>query len=144
MVNEIMEKAKEYQFPLYMAFVDYEKAFDSSKHEAVIKSLHSIGVDQAYINVLLNIYDTGRTEQLRTDTIGEEFGIEKGVRQGDNLSPNLFKAALEEIFKRTELNETGIQINDELLNNLRFADAIVLFANTRQGRTRANHKELEH
>ena len=64
--------------------------------------------------------------------IGEVFDIEKGVRQGGNPSPNLFTATLEEIFKRTELGETAIQIDGKLLNNLRFADDIELFANTRQ------------
>ena len=54
------------------------------------------------------------------------------MRQGDNLLPNLFAAALEEIFKRTELDQMGIQINGELLKNLRFSDDIALFAKTRQ------------
>ena len=51
----------------------------------------------------------------------------KGVRQGDTLSPVMFTAALEEIFRRMEV-EVGININGERMNNLRFADDIILFA----------------
>ena len=51
----------------------------------------------------------------------------KGVRQGDTLSPVMFTAALEEIFRRMEV-EAGININGERMNNLRFADDIILFA----------------
>ena len=43
-VSQVLEKSIEYQIPLYMVFVDYEKAFDSIKYKAVFKALeqHSI------------------------------------------------------------------------------------------------------
>ena len=31
-IRIIMEKAREYNVPLYMAFIDYKKAFDSVRH----------------------------------------------------------------------------------------------------------------
>ena len=51
----------------------------------------------------------------------------KGVRQGDTLSPVMFTATLEEIFRRMEV-EVGININGERMSNLRLADDIILFA----------------
>ena len=51
----------------------------------------------------------------------------KGVLQGDTLSPIIYIAAVEEIFKRIEW-ESGININGVRLNNLRFADDIIPFA----------------
>ncbi|HEG7136645.1 TPA: hypothetical protein SFG11_002777, partial [Staphylococcus aureus] len=61
--------------------------------------------------------------------ITDEFKIEKGVRQGDCLSPILFTAVLEEVFKELEWEGKGIRINGEYISHLRFADDIVLFAN---------------
>ena len=55
----------------------------------------------------------------------------KGVRQGDTLSPVLFTAAVEEIFKRMNI-EAGININEVRLSNLRFADDIKLFAESEE------------
>ncbi|CAH2208700.1 jg18087, partial [Pararge aegeria aegeria] len=46
------------------------------------------------------------------------------VRQGDVISPKLFTAALEDVFKRLDRNELGININDEYITQLRFADDV--------------------
>ena len=123
---QVLEKSNEYNMPLYMAFVDYEKAFDSLQHPAVFDALKKHGVEEKYINIMKEIYNNG-TAQVRTESLSRKFKILKGVRQGDTLSPVLFTAALEEIFRRME-TETGIKINGELLSNLRFADDIILFA----------------
>ena len=126
-INQILETAEEYKIPICMAFIDYEKAFDSIEHTAVFQALEKQGVESRYINILKNAYNNG-TAQIKTDSVSEKFKIDRGVRQGDTLSPNLFIAALEEIFKRTDLQEKGIKINGERMSNLRFADDIVLFA----------------
>ena len=113
-----------------MAFVDYEKAFDSIQHKAIFKALKQHGVEDNYINILKETYDGG-TAQVRTDTVSRKICIMKGVRQGDTLSPVMFTAALEEIFRRIEY-ETGININGDCLNNLRFADDIILFTESEE------------
>ena len=129
-VTQVLEKASEYQIPLYMAFIDYEKAFDSIKHKTVFDALTKQGVQTKFINILKKAYNGG-TAQIRTDIMSEKVKIMKGVRQGDTLSPILFTAALEEIFRRVDIRE-GVSINEEKLNNLRFADDIILLANTEE------------
>ncbi|XP_045484950.1 uncharacterized protein LOC110996663 [Pieris rapae] len=62
---------------------------------------------------------------------GGIINIERGVRQGDPLSPKLFSAVLEEIFKKLSWDKYGLMINGERLNHLRFADDLILFASTR-------------
>ncbi|GBP79249.1 Craniofacial development protein 2 [Eumeta japonica] len=57
---------------------------------------------------------------------GEEFQIAKGVRQGDPLSPKLFSAILESVFRDLEWEKDGINIDGKKLNHLRFADDLVL------------------
>ena len=62
--------------------------------------------------------------------MGKPFKIENGVKQGDPLSPPLsrilFCAALEEIFRKLKWEKMGMKINAKYLNNLRFADDVVL------------------
>ena len=50
------------------------------------------------------------------------------MRQGDTISPKLFTAALEDVFRTLNWENQGIMIDGEQLNHLRFADDIVLFA----------------
>ena len=125
-VMQVLEKTNEYRIPIHMAFVDYEKAFNSIQHKAVFEALQQHGVHKKYINILKEMYKGG-TAQIRTETLSRKIKITKGVRQGDTLSPVMFTSALEEIFKRVNI-ETGVKINGERLSNLRFADDIILFA----------------
>jgi len=57
-----------------------------------------------------------------------EIPVRRGVRQGDTISPKLFTAALEDMFRKLDWEEYGIKIDGEKLHHLRFADDIVLFA----------------
>ena len=48
------------------------------------------------------------------------------MRQGDTISPKLFTACLEYVFKELEWEDYGVNINGEKLNHLKFADDLVL------------------
>ena len=56
-----------------------------------------------------------------------EFKIKKGERQGCVLSPNLFNLYTEKIFREVE-DMNGVNIGGVNINNLRYADDIVLLA----------------
>lgn len=59
----------------------------------------------------------------------EEANIEKGVRQGCNLSPTLFNLYIENTLKKLREDEIGgIKINDMLVQMLSFSDDIALIA----------------
>lgn len=128
-INQLIEKMHEYNRPLCVAFIDYEKAFDSVELPSVMKALQDQGIEQNYINVMWNIYKKSTTS-LRLHRESERFHIQRGVRQGDTISPKLFTACLQEIFRTLDWEEKGININGEYLSNLRFADDIILVAET--------------
>jgi hypothetical protein len=56
----------------------------------------------------------------------DPFRIEKGVRQGDTISPKLFTATLEEAFRKIDWTGFGISINNGPLTNLRYADDVAI------------------
>ena len=62
----------------------------------------------------------------------EKIRIKRGVRQGDTISPKLFTATLESIFRRLNWENKGVKIDGEFLSNLRFADDIFLCTETLQ------------
>ena len=62
----------------------------------------------------------------------EKSWIKTGVSQGDTISPKLFTATLESIFRRLNWENEGVKIDGEFLSNLRFADDIFLCTETRK------------
>ena len=130
-IREVISRTKEYAQPLAIAFIDYEKAFDSVYPEAVIDALYQQGIDPAYIATLTNIYREAQAV-VNLHEVSPEFSTTKGVRQGDSISPKLFTATLENVFRKLSWEGKGLNINGEHLNHLRFADDIVLIANSSQ------------
>ena len=130
-INQLKEKCREYNIPLCVAFVDYEKAFDSVQTQAILTSLQEQGIEDVYIEILKDIYtDSSVTVHLHKES--EKIRIKRGVRQGDTISPKLFTATLESIFRRLNWEHKGVKIDGEFLSNLRFADDIFLCTETPQ------------
>jgi hypothetical protein len=127
-IKEVISRTNEYTLPLSLAFIDFEKAFDSIMPQAITNALTEQGVDKTYIQLLNDINKEAKAAvKLHKET--REFSVRKGVRQGDSISPSLFTATLEHVFRRLNWDKYGLCINGERLNNLRFADDIVLIAN---------------
>lgn len=128
-INQVIEKTHEFNQRLYVAFIDYKKAFDSIEHNFMLKALENIGINPKYIRILYEIYRNSKAI-VKTEIEGETFRVKRGVKQGDPISPKLFTCTLEAIFRGLSWSKKrkGININGRLLSNLRFADDIVLFA----------------
>ena len=55
--------------PLCLAFVDYEKAFDSVERTAISNALYEQGLNETYIKLIENIYANGTSVvRLHKDT----------------------------------------------------------------------------
>ncbi|MEL7307279.1 MAG: reverse transcriptase family protein, partial [Pseudomonadota bacterium] len=132
-MNQLMEKTREYNLPLYVAFVDYEKAFDSVKHKDLFAALHNQGIRGKIYRLLELIYSKAKA-RIKLETLGRKFSVKRGVRQGDPLSPKLFSAVLEEVFRNCDWPDSvGLPIDGEILHCLRFADDLVLFSPNSEG-----------
>ena len=111
--------------------MDYEKAFDSVQTEAILTSLQEQGIEDAYIEILKDIYsDSSVTVHLHKES--EKIRINIGIRQGDTVSPKLFTATLKGIFRRLNWENKGVKIDAEFLTIIRFADDIFLCTETPQ------------
>ena len=49
------EKWNAFNIPLYIGYIDYQKAFDSIEHEAILKALRKTGINETYITILEDI-----------------------------------------------------------------------------------------
>ena len=62
---------------------------------------------------------------LHTDS--KKLRLQRGVRQGDNISPRLFTSCLQDaVFGKINWKDRGIKIDGEYLSHLIFTDDLVL------------------
>ncbi|GFN78576.1 endonuclease-reverse transcriptase [Plakobranchus ocellatus] len=105
---------------------DYEKAFDSVEHAAIVQALRKVNINEKYVTMIENICK-GATAEIHMDNQISEVLIQRGVRQGNSISAKLFITVIEQVFKEADL-KYGININGEYLRDLRFTDDVVLYA----------------
>lgn len=128
-LNELISRSAEYNFDLYLIFIDYSKAFDSIEYGAVWQALSRQGVHSKIVNVLRNIYSKAQVfVKLGSEKVPINIG--RGVRQGDPLSPHLFNAVLQDCLSTVNWENYGININGRRLNHLRYADDLVLISHS--------------
>ena len=96
-VNQLKEKCRKYNIPLCIAFVDYEKAFDSVQTQAVLTSRQEQVREDVYIELMKEIY-TNSSTTVHLHKESNKINTRRGVRQGDTISPKLCTAALESIY----------------------------------------------
>ena len=88
-----------------IGFIDYGKAFDSMEHPDLFQALREIGINERYVCILEDSHGCNISYLFRT------VMLYMGVRQGDTLSPKVFKATMETIFKNY------LWMKEEYLNN---------------------------
>ena len=118
---------------VFACFVDFHKAFDKVIHTGIRIKLLEIGVSSRFYSVIKNMYLETRSCIKIHDKITEFFQTKLGVKQGDNLSPNLFKIfinSLPDYFTRTR---DPIMLDGKLINCLMYADDIVILSNSAEG-----------
>ena len=75
---------------LFIAFIDYQKAFDTVWRAGLWLKLINEGVSGKFLNVIKDMYSKSKSCVLLNNEKSEHFGSYAGVRQGEILSPLLF------------------------------------------------------
>lgn len=130
----ILEQSLEWNSPLYINFVDFEKAFDSVDGETLWRLLSDYGVPEKITRIIRNSYEGMTCRVVHGGKLTEAFHIRTGVRQGCLLSPFLFLLAIDWIMKTSSVERhNGIQWTPwTQLDDLDFADDIALLSHTQQ------------
>ena len=125
----ILEKAKERNQPLYFCFIDFTKAFDMVQHDQLWMIMLEMGFPPHLVQLMRNLYSQQRAAVRVANLVSTWFKVKKGVRQGCNLSPCLFNILAEHVMRKALQGfRGGFKIGGRIINNLRYADDIVLVA----------------
>jgi len=143
-VKQIMEKRKEHNLPLFLLFIDYEKAYDNVNRDRLWKVMDN-KIPNYLLNTIKCIYSNTKIIIKFNDGISETIHINKGVRQGCGLSQVLFNIYINKIVQEFKtVIKKDIQLNKrKLVNTILYADDQILMA-TSEGdlQTMAHHLNL--
>lgn len=127
----IVEQSVEWRSPLYLVFVDFEKAFDTLNHSSIWNALECKGVPQKLIRLIRELYNGASCRVSLNKKLSENIIITQGVRQGCTLSPLLFNVILDVIMRSVTESKRGITWGLQgKLDDLDFADDICLLSHT--------------
>ena len=83
---------------VWIATVDFMKAFDTISHKSVWDALAQFGIEPQYISLLKRLYADQQATVL-TDKESDVLEIKRGTKQGDPLSSLLFNTVLQAALK---------------------------------------------
>ena len=99
--NTVAEEAKKLKQPMFVAFIDFAKAFDSVHHQLLwMNRLHWGLVQTKMLKILQNMYSNASSVYYSNDGrlhLYYSFPCKIGVRQGCPLSPIPFSLYISDL-----------------------------------------------
>ena len=118
---------------LYMCFIDFKKAFDTVWRDGLFYKLLKKGLTHKFVNLLINTYSKQKSCVNLKQSITNTFHSTKGLKQGCNLSPNLFNLFIDDIIKCFNNKCDPAKLISKNINCLLYADDLVLISESTEG-----------
>ena len=113
--------------PLFCAFIDYKKAFDSVNRIALWHKLLNHSIDGKFLKVIKSMYNNAKSCVRQGNNLSEYFYSNVGVRQGENLSPVLFSLFLNDLVEFISRAYDGLTSITEDIHFLLSTDEVEVF-----------------
>ena len=128
----ILQDCKQKHKNLAMAWVDYRKAYDLVPHSWILECLELAGISENIKNFIDNTMKKWTTELTSCGEFLGKVSINRGIFQGDSLSPLLFVVCMIPLTKILRKIKAEFVIKDGNLkvNHLLFMDDLKLFGSS--------------
>ena len=115
---------------MYVAFVDFRKAYDCINRDILWSCLKHMGVTESALSLIRSMYDCVAFRIRIQGALGPIFYSSIGVNQGDPLYPLLFSLLIDrsEEFLEKECPHIGVHLRNQIIRLLLYADDLALMA----------------
>ena len=123
-IFDLMDFTLKENIPGLMIFIDFHKAFDSVEWNYLVSCLEAFRFGPNFIRWFKTLYKNIQSCVINNALTTDYFALERGVRQGDPLSPYLFVVVVETLALAIRQNTAikGIAIGKEETKLLQYAD----------------------
>ena len=126
LLKRIMEEENTEGTNTVLLALDFKGAFDTVKHEAIIRALKMKNFGNAFVNKVAALLARNESKLIINGRMSgdEKVRIKRSARQGDPLSPYLFILVLDELLERMDDDSLlkGVRIGNDKITSLAFAD----------------------
>ena len=130
-VNRTFESQKAEHKYLYLAMIDFSKAYDSVDRKKMIETMREYRINIRVIEMIVQLYSKDSTT-IKLGGLEEKIRVTSGIRQGCCISTLLFKMITFKIIE--ELREKGVkyQVDKYNGNSVWLADDSTLIAGSKR------------
>ena len=123
-ILDILHRAEEEDIPGLLLLLDFEKAFDTVEWSFIQKTLQFFNFGDSFCHWVKTLYFDISSCVSNNGHCSDFFKLERGVRQGDPLSPYLFILVIELLSARIKLdpNINGIKFDNSEYLISQYAD----------------------
>ena len=125
----------------YVVAADFEKAFDSVDHDFLFNVLELLGFGISFCSWIKTLYADISSTVMNGGRSTGYFRINRGVRQGDPLSPYLFLLAIEILANALRNDEfiEGFKFGDQEVRQVLYADDLTIFVKSERAINRLQY-----
>ena len=134
-LKAIIDKYNKRHKKLYACFIDFKKAFDTVDHTGLLYKLKQCGIGDSMYNLIKTMYTSEKANlSIKVgNKLTSKFKSLVGVKQGDPLSPTLFKIYINDILNYFDASCSPVNISGTPTNCLLYADDLIFLSESKEG-----------
>ena len=118
---------------LHACFIDYKKAYDSVWRKGLLYKLLKQNIRGLLYHQIKSMYDDVSMCVKQNGYVSDFFRSDRGVKQGDVLSPILFNLFINDVNDQFDDSCVPVSLNNRKLSCLLYADDLIILSESKEG-----------
>ena len=134
LLQTIIEKfVKKGSRKLYVAFIDFQKAYDTVDRDLLLQRLQTLGINGLFLKNITAMYQTTKYAIKLSNGYLTPIDSNLGLKQGCPLSPMLFNLYIDDIGESFDDQCDPVKIQDVKISHFLYADDLVIVSLSEDG-----------